>query len=213
MKYDLKYFSDYLTRDEETRFDVDKNMLKVLMVNQDSDDALFNYYNFTHFKEVISFIKLVILPTGTLSTMLSEYEKIMQVTMDKVDLLEYMQQFKEEENYKVLIDKYNTFYSRLDELEKNNISIRDMIKLTEEMNIAYDGENTVFLILEFSDCLKTYLSDIYEGYKRINDDFESLEERLSETDFSLEDLVELKNNSRYMQQDDLEEFLYQIPII
>ena len=211
MDYNLEYWLKYMNEDSNRRFNVEKNMLKVLLVNQNGDDAFFNYFNFENRNEIVSFLKLVILPSTILSNALSEYEEVTQITLDYTAFMKFVASIDEVDDK--CIKKYQKLYSELDELSKEEVGIKALVEITEDMNYIFGSQNDTFLIVEFSDCLKTYLSDIYEGYKKVNDDFETLNERLSETDFTLEDFISLVNDTNSMKQDDLEEFLYQIPII
>ena len=211
MEYNLEYWNKYISADSAKRFDVDKNMLKVLLVNQNSDDAFFNYFNFDNRQEIISFLKFVVLPTTILSKSFSEYEEILQLTLDYEQFIELIKTIEEVDDKDIEI--YEKLYTKLDNLSKTEITIKNLVEITEEMNYIFSSENDVFLIVEFSDCLETYLKDIYIGYKKVDDDFETLKQRFLETDFTLVDFVELMNDTKSMQQDDLEEFLYQIPII
>lgn len=210
MTYDLNYWVNYFTIDETKRFDVDKNMLKVLIVNQNSNDAIFNYYNFDNLKEVLNFIKVVVLPSTALSSILGEYGEIFRITLDYDDFTEYIKNLKFE---KKEFDKYKTLYEQINILDEDNISIRNIIEVTENMNFTYGNKNDVFSIVEFADCLKTYLCDIYTGYEKINDNFETLGEKFQDSDFTLDDFFCLLENQKSMDQDELEEFLYEIPII
>lgn len=206
MEYNLEYYTKYLIDDQNKRFEREAAFLKVLMVNQDSDDAIFNYYNFNSLNEVANFIKYVILPSILLSRSLSKYEEIIQVNVDKKEFLELAKNI--DEVSKDSINIYNIFYEKISGFK----NIKDILILIDEMN-SYYGNEEVFLIMEYSNSLNEYLNDIYLGYKNINENLDELREKFVDTDFELEDLLNLLNDIYSMDQDDLEEFLYQIPII
>lgn len=210
MNYDLGYWTDYFKQDMETNFDVNKKMLKVLMVNQKSDDALFAYYNFDNFNELTAFIKMVILPSLAISTLLYEYDNIIAGAMSYENTIEKLNSFEDKDHE--IEKKYKEFYIKLDKLEKSEIDIPSLLELTEEINIAFSPENMVFLILEFSDCLKTYLEDIYFGYKN-SGKIEELKETLSETDFDINKLKSFIDDINGSDIDEIEDFLYQIAVI
>lgn len=210
MNYDLEYWTNYFKKDMERNFDVNKNMLKVLMVNQKSDDAFFTYYNFDNFNELTAFVKMVILPSVALSTLLYEYDNIIAGAMSYENTIEKLNSFENKDTQ--LIEKYKKLYAKLDSLEKSEISINSLLSLTEEINTVFSPENNVFLIIEFSDCLKTYLEDIYFGYKN-SGNLEELKETLSETDFDIEKLKSFINDINGADIDEVEDFLYQIAVI
>ena len=103
MNYNLKYWTNYLVEDQTRRFDRNKDMLKVLLVNQKSDDALFNYFNFSNFKEIISFLKLVILPSITISNLVADDEHVFFTAKD-----------------------FNETIRTIEELENNNDKLNDI---------------------------------------------------------------------------------------
>ncbi len=210
MNYNLKYWTNYLVEDQTRRFDRNKDMLKVLLVNQKSDDALFNYFNFSNFKEIISFLKLVILPSITISNLVADDEHVFFTAKDFNETIRTIEEL--ENNNDKLINLYKNMYSRLEDLENENIDIRILVEITEELNYIYNQEHQVFLIVEFSDCIETYFRDIYRGYKA-NEELDILEESLEDTLLPLNKFKEAIDNIEKIDQDDLEEFLYQIPIL
>ncbi|MGL4989957.1 MAG: hypothetical protein ACRCYC_10425 [Paraclostridium sp.] len=210
MEYNLEHYLKYMIHDQNNRFEREKAFLKVLMVNQDSDDVMFNYYNFNNLDEIINFIKYIILPSVLLSTSLAEYEELMQITIGRKDLLMMVENIEEVQEKE--INTYKMFYDKLSDFKDKKYELKDLLLIIEQIN-SYYGNKNVFLIVEYSNSLHEYLTDIYLGYKNIDENLNELKEKFIDTDFEIEDLLELLKDVYSMNQDDLEEFLYQIPII
>ncbi|MGL5615161.1 MAG: hypothetical protein ACRDD2_02865 [Sarcina sp.] len=150
----IRYWRDYLKYENNNK-NTNDYLISFYINNGKDVEFKKRYYFFSNIKEIIKFIKYVVLPSFTYSKITKEEED--KILIEAIDYREMLNFFTINDKYynKELIKKYSYFFNRLEELEYENVEeIETQLKLIcKEINTYFEKDDDLKVSLN---CYKNF---------------------------------------------------------
>ncbi|MGL4450273.1 MAG: hypothetical protein ACRCTZ_03650 [Sarcina sp.] len=194
-----------ILEDAEQKFDISKRLIRFTLMNNDSEFVFSQFYNFENNKEIISFLKNVILPSTAISILMEDNGQIVITIENSEEFLYQLESFGAEEE---LMNKCKNIYSKLNELSTEDN--KKLVQIIEEMNFEFSEGHMIMLSLEYAKDTQTYLKNIYQEYKKLKE-LKTLEKELASINLCMGGFKDICKNTDKYQNEIKEKLLERLP--
>lgn len=204
MENQLKILQDIL---EENRgeFDITKKVLRFSLINNDSDFVFSEFYNFENNKEIISFLKNVVIPSTAISILTEDNGQLVVTIEEENEFLKQLEVFGAEEE---LIEKCKEMYFKLDKINsENNKKLHDII---EFINFEFSEGHMIMLSVEYANNTEAYLKNMYQEYKTMKQ-LDTLEKELANINLCMGGFKDICQNIDKYKDEVKEKLLDRLP--
>ena len=186
---DIEKLRNFL-EDEDKDFDIDKKLLRFSIINKDSGSVFSEFYNFDSKKDVLNFIKKVVIPSISISILMEENGDIVITAEDKENFLNIL-------NYHdvdiKLVEICQGIYYEIECLENKQEEEIDMLSLIDIINYEFSEGNFTMLSVDYAEDTRSYLKIMYNDYKEMGH-VDVLEAEMERIGFSMDDFKDMIDN-------------------
>ncbi len=186
---DIEKLRNFL-EDEDKDFDIDKKLLRFSIINKDSGSVFSEFYNFDSKKEVLNFIKKVVIPSISISILMEENGDIVITAEDKDNFLNIL-------NYHdvdiKLVEICQGIYYEIERLENKQEEEIDMLSLIDIINYEFSEGNFTMLSVDYAEDTRSYLKIMHNDYKEMGH-VDVLEAEMERIGFSMDDFKDMIDN-------------------
>lgn len=176
-----------LLADETIKFDINKNLLRFSIINRDSEVTFSEFYNFDTKKEILSFIKNVIVPSVSISTLMEDNGDVVIIVESKESFLGILSNHNVDNE---LIKICDGIYNEIDNLEKCAEEEIDMLSLIDVLNYEFSEGNFTMLSVDYGQNTKSYLETMYNDYENM-EHLDILEEELGHIGLTINEFLDI----------------------
>lgn len=176
-----------LLADETIKFDINKNLLRFSIINRDSEVTFSEFYNFDTKKEILSFIKNVIVPSVSISTLMEDNGDVVITVESKESFLGILSNHNVDNE---LIKICDGIYNEIDNLEKCAEAEIDMLSLIDVLNYEFSEGNFTMLSVDYGQNTKSYLETMYNDYENM-EHIDILEEELGHIGLTINEFLDI----------------------
>ncbi|MGL4989956.1 MAG: hypothetical protein ACRCYC_10420 [Paraclostridium sp.] len=185
MEAKLEEWHYYINKNLNTEINIEDDILRVTLTNQ-GNSKISEFFTFTSKKNLVKFLKEVILPSVTISSFYSKQSVSIYLRTHE-DVLEVIDRCTDYFNKKIS-QAYLNVYNNLTELEKKeNILYVDIEQCIAFFEKNFDVYNEVYISLDYGQGVKDYLKKFINEYQE-NEGIEILEKQLKMKGISLGEL-------------------------
>lgn len=186
---DIEKLRNFL-EDEDKAFDIYKKLLRFSIINKDSGSVFSEFYNFDSKKDVLNFIKKVVIPSISISILMEENGDIVITAEDKENFLNIL-------NYHdvdiKLVEICQGIYYEIERLENKQEEEIDMLSLIDIINYEFSEGNFTMLSVDYAEDTRSYLKIMYNDYKEMGH-VDVLEAEMERIGFSMDDFKDMIDN-------------------
>ena len=187
------------------KFDIAKKVLRFSLINNDSDFVFSEFYNFENNKEIISFLKNVVIPSTAISILTEDNGKLVITIEEENEFLEQLEDFGAEDQ---LIEKCKDMYKRLDKINiEDNKKLHDII---EFINFEFSEGHMIMLSVEYANNTEAYLKNMYQEYKTMKQ-LDTLEKELANINLCMGGFKDIFQNIEKYKDEVKEKLLDRLP--
>lgn len=186
----LQAWESFINKNINEDILVDDKLLRVVMVNQ-GKSSISEFFFFEYEEEIIRFLKEVILPSITLSSLITSKDVSIYLREHK-EVLELIEMCTDYFNVKIG-ESYVNSYKKIELIEKDEMfknKIEEIIKIIES---EFDAYNEVYISLDYGDGADGYLKNLINEYKK-EGNLEILERELLDKGLSVQKLEDVISN-------------------
>lgn len=186
----LQAWESFINKNINEDILVDDKLLRVVMVNQ-GKSSISEFFFFEYEEEIIRFLKEVILPSITLSSLITSKDVSIYLREHK-EVLELIEMYTDYFNVKIG-ESYVNSYKKIELIEKDEMfknKIEEIIKIIES---EFDAYNEVYISLDYGDGADGYLKNLINEYKK-EGNLEILERELLDKGLSVQKLEDVISN-------------------
>lgn len=186
----LQAWESFINKNINEDILVDDKLLRVVMVNQ-GKSSISEFFFFEYEEEIIRFLKEVILPSITLSSLITSKGVSIYLREHK-EVLELIEMYTDYFNVKIG-ESYVNSYKKIELIEKDEMfknKIEEIIKIIES---EFDAYNEVYISLDYGDGADGYLKNLINEYKK-EGNLEILERELLDKGLSVQKLEDVISN-------------------
>lgn len=176
--------------DETIKFDINKQLLRFSIINRDSEVTFSEFYNFETKKEILSFIKNVIVPSVSISTLMEDNGDVVITVEDKETFLEILLNHNVDKELVRICDGIYNEIELLENKEEDNI---DMLSLIDVLNYEFSEGNFTMLSVDYGQSTKSYLENMYNDYEKM-EHLDILEDELAQIGLTVNEFLDIIHN-------------------
>lgn len=181
------YWKNQLQKEKEFNLRPNSFVVHFSIVNQNLNEIFSDWFSFPSEKELLNFIKYVVLPSGYYSNLFGEKDGCVFIEAESYN---NVMQLLENNTYKVdkeLISKFNSDYKIIENIIDGEFSMENIKEFCDSYNSNLDYTNTVFSEIEVYENIKQVGFNLIEEYEKE----EMLDELEEEMEMSKEQIIEL----------------------
>ena len=211
MSNSIYYWRNQLQKGK--KFDLRPNSFVVhfSIVNQSSNEIFSDWFSFPSEKELLNFIKYVVLPSGYYSNLFGEKDGCVFFEAESYN---NVMQLLENNTYKVdkeLISKFNHDYKMIENVIDGEFSMENVKKFCDSYNSHLDYTNIVFSQIEVYENIKQVGFGLIEEYEK-EGMLDELEEKMGMPKGQIIELFSTIDDNPFMMGK-IKEFLSNITFI
>lgn len=204
----LQEWNDFINENLNEDILVDDKLLRVVMVNQEKGN-ISEFFFFEDEKDVLSFLKEVILPSITLSSLI-DGKGVSIYLREHKEVLELIEMYTDYFNTKIG-ESYVNAYKEIEKIETRELTDLDIKRIIEKIELEFDAYNNVYISLDYGDGTDKYLRNLIDEYKN-DGNIEILERELIEKGLSVQKLEEVIEHIFSNEKGIRENILDKLPI-